>query len=43
MSKYDSKYLPAQSRYLEEYPPEKTADMVIDNSEWEYPRLKHTR
>ena len=43
ISKYDSKYLPAQSRYLEEYLPEKTADMVIDNGEWEYPRLKHTR
>jgi len=42
-NKYDEKYLPAQSRYLEEYPPEKTADMVIDNSEWEYPRLKYTR
>jgi phosphoglycolate phosphatase-like HAD superfamily hydrolase/uridine kinase len=42
-TKYDSKYLPAQARYLEEYPPEKTADMVIDNSEWEYPRLKYTR
>ncbi len=40
--KYDTKYLPAQSRYLEEYPPEKTADMVIDNSDWEYPRLKCT-
>ncbi len=41
--KYDNKYLPAQSRYLKEYPPEKTADMIIDNSSWEYPRLKYTR
>jgi phosphoglycolate phosphatase-like HAD superfamily hydrolase/uridine kinase len=41
IKKYDEKYLPAQARYLKEYPPEKTADMVIDNSNWEYPRLKN--
>jgi len=43
IAKYDKKYLPAQSRYLGEYPPEKTADMVIDNTNWEYPRLKYTK
>jgi HAD superfamily hydrolase (TIGR01549 family) len=43
IKKYDEKYLPAQSRYLKEYPPGDTADMVIDNNNWEYPRIKHTR
>jgi beta-phosphoglucomutase-like phosphatase (HAD superfamily) len=32
--------LPAQARYLKEYAPEKTADMVVDNGNWEYPRIK---
>jgi uridine kinase len=40
LEKYDEKYLPAQAKYLKEYPPDKTADMVIDNSDWQYPRLK---
>jgi phosphoglycolate phosphatase len=39
ISKYDTKYLPAQEKYLKEYPPEKTADMVIDNNNREYPRI----
>jgi len=37
MEKYDTKYLPAQARYLAECGPDKIADMVIDNSNWEYP------
>jgi phosphoglycolate phosphatase-like HAD superfamily hydrolase/uridine kinase len=40
IKKYDVKYLPAQGKYLEEYPPEKTADIIIDNSNREYPRLR---
>jgi uridine kinase len=43
INKYESKYLPAQARYLEEYPPSKVADMVIDNTDWEYPQIKPTR
>ena len=39
-TKYERKYLPAQARYLEEYPPRKVADMVIDNTDWEYPQIK---
>jgi uridine kinase len=40
LEKYDKKYLPAQAKYLKEYPPDKTADMVIDNSDWHQPRLQ---
>ncbi len=40
IEKYDVKYLPAQAKYLKEYPPEDTADLIIDNADWEYPRIK---
>jgi len=43
LNKYDEKYLPAQRRYLYEYPPSETADIVIDNSEWEHPLSKMIR
>jgi len=43
LRRYDEKYLPAQRRYLDEFPPLETADMVIDNSNWEYPRVKYFR
>ncbi len=39
LKKYDEKYLPAQARYLEEYPPKKTADIVVDNTDWECPKI----
>ncbi len=39
LKKYDEKYLPAQKKYLREYPPTKTADMLIDNSDWEHPKI----
>jgi uridine kinase len=42
-NKYDTKYLPAQRKYLREYPPRKVADMVIDNANREYPVIKHYR
>jgi uridine kinase len=42
-AKYDTKYLPAQAKYLAEYPPERTADIIIDNTNWEFPRLKYSR
>ena len=42
-SKYRAKYYPAQSKYLRDYPPGETADMVIDNSDWERPRIAWAR
>lgn len=41
LRRYDEKYLPAQRKYLDEFPPQKTADMIIDNSNWEYPRVTY--
>jgi len=35
--RYHTKYIPAQKKYLAEYPPSEHADMVIDNSNWGYP------
>lgn len=39
LQKYDDKYLPAQRKYLRRYPPE-TADLIIDNSNWDFPKIK---
>ncbi len=43
LEKYDTKYLPAQAEYLKKYPPEDVADIIIDNTNWEYPRVKSRR
>ena len=43
MKRYDEKYLPAQRKYLEEYPPLQLADIIIDNSNWEYPITRYCR
>ena len=43
LSKYDAKYLPAQRKYLRDYPPRQTADMIINNTDWEYPVIEHLR
>jgi len=43
LRKYEEKYLPAQRKYLKEFPPADTADMIIDNSDWEYPGIKLLR
>lgn len=43
LNKYDRKYLPAQARYLKEYPPQEIADMIIDNANWEHPYISHLR
>ncbi|MFW9996368.1 MAG: hypothetical protein ACFFD4_30275 [Candidatus Odinarchaeota archaeon] len=40
LEKYDTKYIPAQIKYLTEHPPEKIADMVIDNNDWRWPVIK---
>lgn len=37
LKKYESKYLPAQRMYLEEYPAERNADVIIDNNDFENP------
>lgn len=39
MAKYESKYLPAQRAYLAEYPAEINADVIIDNNDWENPKV----
>jgi phosphoglycolate phosphatase-like HAD superfamily hydrolase/uridine kinase len=41
--KYDIKYLPAQRRYLREYLPTEIADIIINNTNWEFPFIKHLR
>jgi HAD superfamily hydrolase (TIGR01549 family) len=41
--KYDEKYLAAQGKYLREYPPQDAADMIIDNTNWEYPVTRKVR
>jgi HAD superfamily hydrolase (TIGR01549 family) len=39
IEKYETKYLPAQRKYLSSFPPETYADMIIDNINWEYPSI----
>jgi uridine kinase len=43
VEKYDVKYIPAQLKYLSEYPPRRTADIIIDNTDWEYPKITSSR
>lgn len=40
IAKYDTKYLPAQQKYLQEYPPTQVADLIIDNTNPDYPGLQ---
>jgi uridine kinase len=42
-ARYETRYLPAQMKYLEEYPPQEAADMIIDNAIWEYPVIVRYR
>jgi uridine kinase len=37
--RYEGKYIPAQRKYLAEYPPADTADLIIDNTDWEHPKI----
>ncbi len=39
LKKYDEKYIPAQKKYLEECPPSKVADIIIDNTNLEFPKI----
>jgi phosphoglycolate phosphatase-like HAD superfamily hydrolase/uridine kinase len=41
--RYQTKYIPAQKKCLAEYPPSEHADIIIDNSNWDYPRISFTR
>ena len=41
--RYLTKYIPTQKKYLSEYPPSKHADIIIDNSNWEYPKISQSR
>ena len=41
--RYRTKYIPAQKKYLGEYPFSEYADIIVDNSNWEYPRITYTR
>ena len=40
VKKYDKKYLPAQVKYMEKYPAAVVSDMIINNTNWEYPKIK---
>lgn len=37
LEKYDTKYIPTQKYYLEKYPPEEYADIIIENTDWNNP------
>ena len=43
MEKYDKKYIPMQKKYLVEYPSNKWADIIINNSNWEFPRISYIK
>ena len=37
LKRYHERYHPAQRRYLAEYPPDRTSDFIVDNTDWDYP------
>ncbi len=37
---YERKYLPAFREFIEEYPPARYADLIIENSDWRAPRVR---
>jgi uridine kinase len=39
LRKYNKKYLEAQRRHFAEVDPWTVADIIIDNSDWEHPRV----
>lgn len=39
LKKYDTKYIPTQKHYLQKYPVEKYADIIIDNTDWNNPKV----
>jgi phosphoglycolate phosphatase-like HAD superfamily hydrolase/uridine kinase len=40
LEKYDTKYHPAQARYIRDHDPASKADLVIDNNDPEYPKIR---
>jgi phosphoglycolate phosphatase len=43
LSRYKTRYIPVQKRYLEDYSPRERSDMVIDNTDFTNPRIVSTR
>lgn len=41
--RYQTKYIPAQKKYLAEYPPSEYANTLIDNTTWDYPQITFNR
>jgi uridine kinase len=39
LKKYIDKYIPVQKRYIEEFKPREHSDIVIDNSDYRYPKI----
>jgi phosphoglycolate phosphatase len=39
LARYEERYFPAQRRYLAEYPPDRVSDIILDNTDWEKPRI----
>ena len=39
MRRYDEKYIPAQKKYLQNYTPSEIADIIIDNLDFENPKI----
>jgi HAD superfamily hydrolase (TIGR01509 family) len=37
--RYRSKYLPAQREFLRQHPPAELADLIVDNTDWDRPRV----
>ena len=40
LKKYNEKYLPAQKKYLDQFPPSETANIIINNTNWKFPEIK---
>lgn len=41
IEKYKNKYIPLQKRYINEHNPIKKSDLVIDNSDFTFPKIKY--
>ncbi|WP_425448315.1 hypothetical protein [Dethiothermospora halolimnae] len=39
LEKYDTKYIPTQKYYFKKYPIKKYADVIIDNTNWDKPKI----
>ncbi|MGM0446108.1 MAG: HAD hydrolase-like protein [Bacillota bacterium] len=43
VKKYKNKYIPLQKRYINEHNPIKKSDLVIDNSDFSFPKIKYKK